>query len=261
MEKFDLTKLNNLIKETSKLIDNDPLTQSVEEVWLIKKQFDSLQDAIQSQDKEKSKWFLTTFFNSIAKRDEWFQMKSFEWKINSIFSQFDLVHESIQNTIEMYEKYSVWLELEINALTDYLTAIDKETLEQKDLQVISHYEVMLDTLNLSLQRIKLSLVSATDLELTMENTRPIFQAVLSSCLIEVGWQRTSDSSIQMIQILQGTIESMSTKLTESAVSTSKLAYNITTRPLLDTGKLQNNMLALWNALQDIEDKKQLLLSN
>lgn len=257
MLKYNLDNLNNLIKSTGKLIDQDPLTDSIDEVWLIKKQFLAIQEAIEDKSPEKSKWLLATIFSWWSSRDEWFQFKNFEWKINSIFSQFDVVHSGIQHTMWMYKKFSEWLATENVKLKEYLDTTVAATADESI--ELSHYKVMLDTLNLSLDRINLSYKSALDLDRTMEVTRPIFQAVLSSCMIEVAGQRTLDASIQMNDILKGTIESMSDKLTQNTIYTSQRALEIWTTPLLAAPKLQENILLLGKALEDIEAKKQLLL--
>lgn len=260
MNKYNLDTLNSLIKETAKLIDEDPLTSSVEELALIKKQFDAIQNTIQDESiKDKSKWIIASIFSSWSSRDEEFVFKTFEWKINSIFEQFDLVHESVDNTIEMYVKYSEWLSKEINLLSNYIDSISKDDLSNEDIRLLNNYEVMKNTLQLSYDRIKLSLTSAWELSSTMEITRPIFQAVLSSCLIEVSGQKTLDSSIQMNNILSGTIDALSDKLTKASIDTSKTVIDITTKPLLWNSSLNANIKLLGNALEELNKKKVLTL--
>ena len=259
MEKYDLTNLNTLIQKTWKLIDNNPLTVAVDEVSLIKKQFEAIQNSIEDKQPEKSKTLLQSIFSGWGKRDENFQYKDFEGKINSIFSQFDLIHWSIKHTIKMYESYEEWLVKENAELLAYIAVNDIEWLSIEDMNQLNHYKIMLSTLQLSDERIKLSLKSAHDLESTMEVTKPIFQAVLSSCMIELAGQQTLDSSIRMQEVLKGTIETMSTKLTEASVHTAHKALEISTTPLLEAPKLKANILMLSNALQEIEKKKSNLI--
>ena len=262
MIKFDDSRLNSLIKEAGKLVDNDPLIWAGWEISSIKKNFEAIQRLISDEwvTKEEKNWLLGSIFKSWFK-EEWFQYKSFEEKINSIFRQFDLTHNSIENSISMYEKYSLGLTEEIAKLETFLWELVMEDLDDADKLKISNYSIMLDTLKLSLVRVNMSLNSAKQLEGTMSWTRPLFQTLLSSAMIEIAGQRTLDAWAQMIATLSWTIETMSKSLTENTIRTSALALDLWTKPLLSSGALKENILLLWNKIQEMEESRKNYILN
>lgn len=264
MEKYDVSYYNELISKTWKLIDDDPLLWATWEIEAIKENFEAIQNAINNKamDDDEKKWLFARIINSMVGWDKEFQYKSFEWKINAIFRQYDLTFDSIKNSIEMYEQYAEWLESENSNLEEFINWIDEEELSSPDKGQLNNYKVMLATLQTSLWRINMSKSSALELSKTMEITRPIFQATLSSCLIEVAGQKTIDASMQMLSTLSGTVENLSNKLTEATVKTSQMALEVWSKPVLNAWKIQQNMLLLQNTFDELEERRnQLLLTN
>ncbi len=264
MEKYNVDSMNDLINKTWKLIDNDPLLNATEEIDNIKKNFEAIHQAINNTQvtSEERKWFLAAIFGRMIGKEEGFQYKSFESKINSIFRQFDLTFTSVENSIEIYTEYGTGLTWEISKLDEFLKWVKEEELEGNDIGEFRNYTIMLENLRLSLWRIEMSMKSAKELHETMRTWRPIFQALLSSCMIEVAWQRSIDASVQMLWTISGTIEWLSQKLTESTVKTSQIALEVGSKPVLCAGKLQDNMLMLKWAIDDLEERKnKYLLTN
>lgn len=264
MEQYDVTYYNELISKTWKLIDEDPLLGVSGEIESIKENFEAIHNAInnKSMDDKEKQWLFARIISSMTGWDKDFQYKSFEWKINSIFRQFDLTSDSIENSIEMYSQYAEWLESENTKLAQFLEDINQEELEPKDRKQFTNYQVMLGTLQTSLGRINMSKESAQELFETMAITRPIFQATLSSCLVEVAGQKTIEASVQMLSTLSGTVENLSSKLTEATIKTSSMALEVGSKPILNAGKIQENMLLLQSTFEEMEERRnQLLLSN
>lgn len=263
MEKYNIKSIQGLIKKTGELIDDDPLLGASNEIDSIKENFEAIHNAINNKSisETEKKWFISKVFWSWAKKDEGFRYKTFEWKINSIFKQYDLVFESVGNSIKMYLEYWAGLNLEINSLTTFLDNINEEELETNDLAQFRNYQVMLNNLKLNLGRIAMSKESAENLHRTMESWRPIFETLISSCMIEISWQRTIEASFQMLTTISGTVEAMSDKLTQSTIESSKIALETWTKPVLCAGKLNDNMLLLKWAVDELQKTKNLLLTN
>jgi hypothetical protein len=259
---YDVSFYNELISKTGKLIDEDPLLWATWEIEKIKESFDTIHEAINnaSISENEKKWLLWKVFSNLL-WDKKFDYTSFEGKINWIFRQFDLTFESIQNSIEMYEQYSEWLQSENEKLKEFISSVEEEKLSTKELSQFNNYKIMLSVLETSLWRINLSKDSALELSETMKITRPIFQSTLSSCLIEVAGQKTIDASIQMLSTLSWTVESLSNKLTKSTIETSKLALEAGTKPILSSSKIEENMLLLSNAFEELENRREQLLLN
>ena len=118
---------------------------------------------------------------------------------------------------------------------------------------------MLQNLELSFGRIGLKLQSAKEMDKTMEISWPIFEVILSTCMFEVWCQKSIESSIQVSNILPTAIESMSSKLTESAINTSQLTLQASNTPVLVQDNLNQNMLMLGSAMENIVKQRETLL--
>ncbi len=258
MEKYDVSAMNDLIGRTWKIIDKDPLLSLWDEVSSIKENFEAIHKAISDEgiDENEKRGLLWKVMAKLIGKDEGFQFKSFEEKINSIFRQFDITFESVSGTIEMYTKYGEGLNKEIGSLASFLDGIDTNTLSPEDRGVYANYEAMKNTLINSLWRIEMSVKSAEKLHNIMETGRPMFQALLSSCMIEVSGQRSIDASTQMIGTLTWTIESLSNTLTESTIKSSKQAIAISTQPVLSSSHLEGTMLKLQGAFSEMKKQQE-----
>lgn len=263
LEKYDVSNMNNLIANTGQLIDDDPLLSSINEVNSIKENFDAIQEAISSKtmDNTEKTNFLAKVFGSMIGKDKDFHFKSFEGKINSVFRQFDLIYDSINNTAEVYREYWEGLVNEINSIEEFLNGINHEELDVKEQREVANYVIMQKNLSESLTRITMSSTSAEELLETMRVGRPIFQAILSSCMIEVAGQRSIDASVQMISTITSTIDGLSSKLTQSAIKSSQIALEVGSKPVLSIGKIEDNMKLLWGAMEDLEKSRQKYLLN
>lgn len=261
MEQLNLDEMNRLIDNTWRLIDGDALNEHVWEIEEIKSNFFAIQKAINNEkiDEKEKKWIIASIFQWWMKKDKEFWYKTFKWKIDSIFYSFDNVYESVWNIVETYTKFGEGLVLELNKLNEFIVENDVETLTPIEQREMSWYKVMQTNLTLTLNRLWMQKTSAEELFETMRINRPIFQTILSSCLIEIAWQRTLDASMQMLSTMSGVINTTSETLTKSTIATSYAALEAGSRPMLDSGKLQDNIKLLWKALEDIDKKKTQLL--
>lgn len=257
MLEYDVSSMNSLIEKTGRMIDNDPLLKASDEINSIKENFEAIHKVMSGEATEsEKKGFLASLIGKFIARDEAFQFKSFEGKIQSIFFQFDTTYESVCCSHNMYQMYWDGLEKEITSLTQYIN--ENRPTTDEEAKMMANYNIMLSNLQLSLERIRMSEVSAKELKETMRVGRPIFQAVLSSCMIEVAGQRTLEASAQMIWTMSATIDGLSNKLTESTVKNSFIALQASSTPLLNSNNLEKNMLMLGKALEDISSKKDAL---
>ncbi len=66
----------------------------------------------------------------------------------------------------------------------------------------------------------------------MELSRPAFQTLLSSVLMESAGRRAIEASVGIMKVLGGAIDQMSEKLTIQTLNSAKMALAAETRPLL-----------------------------
>ena len=251
MKKLNLDKLNSLINETGQLIQDDVVMSSGEQIAEISEAFDSIKDEIWG---EKKWWF--SVIASWVKKDEDFQYKSFESKISSIFDRFDSVTESVANSITIFSKYGKSLEQEIVKINTYVDSIDKETLEQDDILEYKTICVIRDNLQLSMARIAMRLESAKRLYKQMELSRPAFQTLLSSVLMESAGQRAIEASVGIMKVLGGAIDQMSEKLTTQTIESAKMALEAEVRPMLGAGDIRRNVERIQSELLVIANTRE-----
>lgn len=257
MEKYDLSEMNDLIKRTGQLLSDDPLLASIDDVADIAENFKAIQDAINNKGMgaEEKTWFLAKVFGSMIGKDDGFQFKTFEGKIDAVFRQYDLVYESIGNTIEVYNDYGKDLLSSLNKLNEFITNVDDSELTVKERKEFDSYQLIVKQLGLSLGRIGMTKESGEELYEHMRIGRPHFQLILSSCMIEVSGQKTIDASVQIIWTLMGTADALTTKLTESAIKSSAMALEVGNAPVLSIGKLEQNVALLGGAINDLNEKR------
>lgn len=257
--KVDLESLNNLIARTWQIIQDDPLVASSREIDNINKDFEEIYNNISKDGKEKKEGFISGLFWKWIDRDPDFGFKNFEWKIESIFSQFDCTKESIDGSINLFSDYKKDLEKEVNKLAKSLESTNIEELNDDNLSEYKALTTLLETLEWNLLRIETRLDSSRKISKSMEINRPMFQTLLSSVLVEVAWQRATESAIKVIGTMSGTIERLSTKLTDDTEKTARFALKAEMQPLLCAPTLKENALRLNTALEEIKKEKDRLL--
>ena len=257
MKEYNLDKMNQLTAETWKLIDGDSLLSSNKELGEIRENFEKLQEAIENKWVGQEKGFIANILQKIS-WDQLFKYSTFEGKINAIFVKYDLVLSSVENTVEMYQWYGEGLLKEIESLSSYLSEvnenIDSEERTASDTKLINSYVTMLDNLKMSLARVEMSMNSAKDMMAHMRVSRPIFQWILSACMIEIAGQTSISASLQITETMSQTISGMSDKLTDSAIRTSQLSLAVSEQPILAAQSMQSNMMKLGAAIKELEDR-------
>ena len=118
---------------------------------------------------------------------------------------------------------------------------------------------MKTNLELNLDRINVNAQTAWTLNKTMRINRPTFEAILWACMLEVAWNKAIQSAGKMVAIMSGTIEWLSDSLTEQTISNSKSTFEISSQPALSAPSMEKNRLLIWQAIEDLEAQKKLIL--
>lgn len=258
MEKYDVSSYLNLVWETGKLIDSDPLIWLEWEISNITKNFEEIHWAIADTEgwENHKKGLLAKVFSKLVWTDEEFQYKSFEGKMNSLFSEFDLTFKSVSWVHEMYSSFWKWLKQEYVSLSTYIDNIDKDELSAKEMSRYGDYVSMQQTLKNVIWRVTISTECAENLVDKMESARPIFQILLSSCMIEVGWQRSISSWANMMNTINMTIAKLDNTLTDNLEKASQQVLHVSSTPILSNEHLRNNMLKIEQTFNSVKEQQE-----
>ena len=206
-----------------------------------------------------------------------FNMKSIQWKIEQIFSWFDISYNSLVKSIEMQKEFLEGLEQNIWKVKAYKEYVEEKLkeFEEKYKQVeneeekqkykmfidnvkffLWNLEVLIWNLELARKRLLIRLDSATKLALAMQSSRPIFKTLLSVAILETSWQKALDASAKAIQIMWSTIDKMSSELTDKAIQSSKKAEELASKPVLDPKVFVENVKKLKQHFDEIEQYRE-----
>ena len=273
--------IDNIMEKTATIIENDPIMDVSWELKWINWQVQSVYKSIMDNDwavmkfMKKVPWIWVIAHKLDEKWDEAnFDMKSTTWKIENIFSGFDISYESLNKSIDMQKEFVEWLDdnlWKVVAYRDYvavkskefkwkLDTVTDENEKSKYKMFINNVDFFLWNLNvliwnleLARKRLIMRLDSAFKLSLAMNWSRPIFKTLLSVALIETWWQKAIDASMQAIDTIWNTIDNMSSDLTDKAIESNRKAEEITSKPILKTKTFIENVEKLKNHFDSMDE--------
>ncbi len=273
--------LDNIISETAKIIDKDPIMNVSSELERMNWEVQEVYEEIIDKD-----WTIMKIMKSIPlvwnlakaidkKVDEAkFNMKWLEWKIQIIFSGFDQSYESINTSIDLQKKfidgidqnlwkvvaYKEYIEQKIEEFKERLEKATDEKEKHKLAMFIKNVEyfqwnlvVLIWNLDMARKRLLMRLDSANKLSLAMNSSRPIFKTLLSTALIESSSQKALDASMKAMDVMWKTIDKMSSELTDKAIESSKKSEEMSKSPVLSTTVFIENVTKLKNYFDEIDD--------
>lgn len=273
--------IDNIISETAKVIDKDPIMNVSGELEKMNNDVQSVYKEILDTDGTFMKllktipviWGIASKID--GKIDEAkFNMKTVEGKIWVIFSWFDQSYNSINTSIDMQKKFLDGIEANLGKVVTYKDFVTQkiEELQQRVVETTDEDEkrklvmfiqnveffqtnlvVLIGNLDMAKKRLEMRLDSATKLSLAMNSSRPIFKTLLSTALIETSSQKAIDASMKAMDIMWKTIDKMSAELTDKAISGSKKAEEMASKPILSTQQFMENVTKLKNHFDEIED--------
>lgn len=273
--------LDNIISETAKIIDSDPIMNVSKELEKMNGEVQVIYKDIIDSDGTIMKILKSIpVVGSIAeavdsKIDQAkFNMKTMEWKIGVIFAGFDQSYESINTSIDMQKKfvdgidanlgkvvaYKDYISVKIEEFQTRLATTENEDEKQKLSMFIRNVEyfqanlvVLIGNLDMARKRLLMRLDSANKLSLAMNSSRPIFKTLLSTALIESSSQKALDASMKAMEVMGSTIDKMSSELTDKAIESSKKSEEMSSKPVLSSTVFIDNVTKLKNHFDEIED--------
>lgn len=272
--------LDNIISETAKIIDKDPIMNVSSELekmnWDVQVVYNDIidNDGTIMKIMKSIPWIWKIASAIDNKVDEAkFNMKSLEWKIWVIFSGFDQSYESINTSIDMQKKFVDWIDENLWKVVAYKEYIDwkivefkarlEETKDEDEKMKLSMFIrnveyfqgnliVLIGNLDMARKRLLMRLDSATKLSLAMNSSRPIFKTLLSTALIEASSQKAIDASMKALDVMWLTIDKMSSELTDKAISSAKKSEEMSAKPVLSTTVFIENVTKLKNHFDEID---------
>ncbi len=272
--------LDNIISETSVVIQNDPIMRVSKELSKMNNEVQAVYSDIIDNDwvimrTLKSVPLLGNLAKAIDKRvdEAKFNIKSIEGKISTIFDWFDQSYDSVNKSIEVQEKflagidenigkviaYKDFLENKIGDFSLRLEDAQNENEEQKLSLFIKNVEyfqgnliVLIGNLDMARKRLLIRLDSANKLSLAMNSSRPVFKTLLSTAIIETSSQKAIETSIKTMKTMWETIDKMSSELTDKAIESNKNTEELTNKPVLSTTVFIENVSKLKNHFDEIE---------
>lgn len=273
-----------IIDETSKIIDNDPIMKVSDQLKNMNNSVQWVYKDIIDNDSAITRWLKSIpliwwIVKAIDEKKDAlaFDMSSTTWKINKIFSGFDTSFNSLNSSIDMQEKFSKWLDDNLNKVILYhefvsekleefkwkaLTAendVDKDKYKMFISQVEyfrNNLTTLIWNLQLTQKRIYMRLDSSHKLSLAMSSSRPIFKTLLSTAIIESSSQKALEASIETINIMGQTIDNMSRELTDKAIASSRATEELTSKPVLSASVFIENVSKLKNHFDTIEQYRE-----
>lgn len=276
--------IDKIIEKTSKIIESDPIMDVSKELSQVNEEVNSVYKEIINDD-----WVVMKFLKSIPviwniaeKLDNSidevkFNMKSIQWKIEQIFSWFDVSYNSLVKSIDMQKEFlegleqNIWkvkaykkyVEQKLKEFEEKYQQVENEEEKQKYKMFIDNVkfflwnlEVLIWNLELARKRLLIRLDAATKLALAMQSSRPIFKTLLSVAILETSGQKALDASTKAIQVMGSTIDKMSSELTDKAIESSKKAEELSSKPVLDPKVFVENVKKLKQHFEEIEQYRQ-----
>lgn len=272
--------INEIITQTSQLIEQDPIMHVGEDLEKINSEVQTIYRDIINNDSAFSKgmkrlplvgrlW--TKASNSVE--DMKFKMANIAGKVTIIFSGFDQSYESLNLSVESQNRFLEGIDDNIGMLVAYRDFIDLKLVdfqeryektedeeEKEKLQLfignVEYFKnnliILIGNLEMARKRLLVRLDSARKLSLAMNASRPIFQTLLSTALIETSNQKALDASMKAMNIMAQTIDDLGTQLTDSAIESSKKAEEMTAKPVLSTKTFIDNVNKLKRHFEEIE---------
>ena len=272
--------LDAIVEQTAAVIDNDPIMNVSWALEWMNSDVQKVYSEIIDND-----WSIMKFFKSVpiiwmlaqtldAKFDSAsFDMKGVTWKIEAIFSGFDITYNSVNKSIDLQKAYLDWIEANMWKVLAYKQYIDQaiinftnrieETKDQDEktkmqlfIRNVEFFQgnlvVLLWNLEIAKKRLLMRLDSANKLSLAMSSSRPIFKVLLSTAIIEVSSQKAIDASIKAMEAMWATIDKMSVDLTDKAIESSRKAEERTSAPILSSTVFIDNVAKLKTHFEEIE---------
>ena len=271
---------DNIIAETAKVIDNDPIMNVSEELkkmnWEVQEVYGEIIDNDMAITKFFKKipiiwWLVKTLDSKIDEAN--FNMKWIEWKIQIIFEWFDQTYDSVNKSIDLQINFLDAIDDNLWKVIAYKNFIDKKLEELKEkyknennekekqklelfIRNVEYFQsnlvVLIGNLDMARKRLLMRLDSANKLSLAMSSSRPIFKTLLSTALIETSSQKAIDASMQAMEVMWKTIDKMSSDLTDKAIEWNKRAEELSSKPVLSTSVFIENVTKLKNYFDEID---------
>lgn len=273
--------IDSIISETTKIIDADPIMNVSWELSKMNSEVSGVYDSIIDNDGKvmkviKSIPLLGGLAKTLDKKydEAKFNIKSIEWKIEMIFSGFDVSYDSVNTSIDMQMKFLDSLELNLQKVIAYKEFVQQKseefseklsTVEDEAQKLkyemfgrnveffLGNLTVLVWNLEMAKKRLLMRLDSANKLSLAMSSSRPIFKTLLSTAIIETSSQKAIDASIQAMDVMGSTIDKMTSDLTDKAIESSKKAEEISSKPVVSATVFIENVTKLKNHFNEIED--------
>lgn len=276
--------LDDLISETAKIIDKDPIMNVSDELEKMNGEVQGVYKEIIDND-----WTIMKVLKSIPgignvatfidkKVDEArFNMKGLEWKISIIFSGFDQSYESLNTSVDMQKEFANGIEENLWKVVAYKEFIEQkieefkarleETTDEEEKEKLAMFirnveyfqgnlVVLIWNLEMARKRLLMRLESATKLSLAMNSSRPIFKTLLSTALIETSSQKALEASMKAMSTMWETIDKMSSELTDKAIESSKKSENMSKKSVLSTTVFIENVTKLKNHFDEMDDYRE-----
>ena len=272
--------LDNIISQTAKVIDADPIMKVSDELKQMNGEVQEVYSEIIDNDGNIMKFFksIPLLWNLVKTLDKKFDeaafnMKGIEGKINMIFSGFDTAYNSVNTSIDMQKRFLDWIDENLGKVIAYKEYVSKkveefkkkleETTDEKQKEKLKMFlqnvefflwnlVVLIWNLEMARKRLLMRLDSANKLSLAMNSSRPIFKVLLSTAIIETSSQKAIDASMAAMDVMWKTIDKMSSDLTDKAISSSKKAEEMSSKPVLSTTVFIENVTKLKNHFDSIE---------
>lgn len=273
--------IDDIVSKTAKVIDGDPIMSVSDELekmnwevqWVYRDIIDNDWSFMKFMKSIPWIWSVVTKIDN-AKDDMSFNMKTVEWKIETIFSWFDQAYYSINTSIDMQNNFLDGVEENLGSIVSYKDyiwkkvdelqgRIDNEENEDEKRKLsmfkqnveffLTNIVVLIGNLEMAKKRLEMRLDSATKLALSMNSSRPIFKTLLSTAIIETSSQKSIDASMKAMDVMGSTIDKMSSDLTDKAIEWSKKAEEVASKPVVSTTVFMENVTKLKNHFDEIEN--------
>lgn len=276
--------LDDLISETAKIIDKDPIMNVSDELEKMNGEVQGVYQEIIDNDGTLMKilksipgiWNVASFIDKKVDEAK-FNMKGLEGKISIIFSGFDQSYESLNTSVDMQKEFADGIEENLGKVVAYKEFIEikieefksrlEETTDEEEKEKLAMFirnveyfqgnlVVLIGNLEMARKRLLMRLESATKLSLAMNSSRPIFKTLLSTALIETSSQKALEASMKAMSTMGETIDKMSSELTDKAIESSKKSEDMSKKSVLSTTVFIENVTKLKNHFDEMDDYRE-----
>jgi len=176
-----------------------------------------------------------------------FKQKSFEWKMNDLFTWYKVKMDALDESVEAMSDYKQWLEEYYTKFKESVKGVVPEELDVDDQFEYTQRIKSIVALETSINRISIRLSDTQKIYRGMQLSLPRYRMELKGAVIEIGASKRLTDWLGIWQTFETKATKTQTMLTTGVIESNK-ATNVTWKDVMSLDKIRANSSKLLSAV-------------